>query len=250
MTAINRLFKRPMANAINKLAAMLKPKTNLNTPAAQNPYVAGNEGQRQWNDRYLNMAQAIRHWQWAFFTAMAVIIVFSVVLARMAMASKVEPFVVETNHGMPYAIQPMPALSADNERLVNFAMDQFIINARTVLTDTDAQKTLLDKVYAYSADNTLGFLHDYYQTHNPFTAASSYRVTVNIVDALPISRHTWQITWDEVRRTTQGGNVISVTRWMADLTYTLGDVNPTFLDENPFGLYITEVSWSQSLRVS
>lgn len=212
----------------------------------QNPYVTGSEGRKEWNDRYMNMSESIRHWQQAFFSAMVVVILFATIVARIATESRVQPFVVETNHGMPYAIQSMRSLSPHDQQLINFAVNQFIVNARTIVSDEQAQKTLLNKVYAFSANNTLGFLHDYYEGNNPFNLASQYTVTVNIVNSLPISHDTWQITWDETKRSTNGDNVLGVTRWMANVTYQFGDVNPRFITDNPFGLYITQVSWSQS----
>jgi type IV secretory pathway TrbF-like protein len=212
----------------------------------QNPFVKGAEGRREWNDRYMNMAKSIKNWQIAFFAAMVMAVILALVVAKIATESKVQPFVVETNQGMPYAIKPLTSLSNRDQRLINFAVNQFIINAKTIIADTHAEKILLDKVYAYSADNTIGFLHDYYQTNNPFTVAAQYTVTVDIINSMPIGSRTWQVTWDETKRNTAAGNILGVTRWMANLTYKFGDVDPKFMTDNPFGLYITNISWSQS----
>ena len=130
-----------------------------------NPYVEGAEGRREWNDRYGSMQQSLRLWQCAFFSALFVIVGLGGVLGYIATTSKVQPFVVETHDGMPYAIAPMHSASIQDQRLINFAINQFILNARTVVQDHAAQKALLDKVYAYAANQTLSFLRDYYQTH-------------------------------------------------------------------------------------
>jgi type IV secretory pathway TrbF-like protein len=212
----------------------------------QNPYVKGAEGRKEWNDRYENMKKSIKTWQKAFFCSIAISILFAVVLAKIATESRVQPFVVETNHGMPYAVKRMESWSAQDQRIINFAMNQFIINARTVVNDIEAEKTLLNKVYAFSANNTIHFLHDYYQKNNPFDLSSQYNVTVNIVNSLPVSHDTWQIIWDETKRSNPGGNISGVTRWMASMTYKFGDVNQRFITDNPFGFYVTQVSWSQS----
>jgi type IV secretory pathway TrbF-like protein len=100
----------------------------------QNPYVKGAEGRAEWNDRYMTMKQAIQRWQRAFFMAMVVIIIFSIVIAKIAAESKVQPFVVETTNGMPYAVKSMQALSIRDQRLINFAINQFIVNARTIIS--------------------------------------------------------------------------------------------------------------------
>jgi type IV secretory pathway TrbF-like protein len=39
----------------------------MNKTTLQNPYIKGAEGRKEWNDRYMNMAQAMRNWQIAFF---------------------------------------------------------------------------------------------------------------------------------------------------------------------------------------
>jgi type IV secretion system protein TrbF len=211
-----------------------------------NPYVKGAEGRQEWNDRYGNMRQSIRHWKSAFFCSMAVSVIFACVLAKISMESRVQPFVVETNNGMPYAVKPMDSWSAHDQRLINFALNQFIVNARTIVNDNEAQKSSLNKVYAFSANNTLPFLKDYYEENNPYDLNSQYSVTVHIINSLPVSHDTWQITWDETRHNINGGNTVGVTRWMANLTYKFGEVNQQFLTDNPFGFYVTAVSWSQS----
>lgn len=212
----------------------------------QNPYVHGAEGRKEWNDRYGNMQASISAWQKAFFCAVTISLIFAVVLAKIAGESHVQPFVVETNNGMPYAIKAMKTMSSQDPLLINFAINQFITNARTIVHDTEAEKALLDKVYAYSANNTITFLNEYYQKNNPLDLSAQYTITVNIENSLPVSAYTWQITWDETKRSVNGGNILGVTRWMANVTYKFGEVNERLITNNPFGFYVTDVSWSQS----
>jgi type IV secretory pathway TrbF-like protein len=222
-------------------------KNKIKTPASgDNPFVKGAEGRSEWNDRYMNMSKMIRRWQIAFFSAIISVVILSIVIGKIATEAKVQPFVVETNNGMPYAVKPMEAISYKDQKLINFAINQYIINARTVISDVDAEKALLNKLYAYTANNAISFLHDYYETNNPFDRASQYNVTVSIVNSLPIGKDSWQVTWDETKHNTNGGNVLATSRWVANLTYQIGDVNPNFITDNPFGFYITQISWSQS----
>lgn len=215
-----------------------------------NPYVKGAEGQTAWNDRYANLAQHSQQWRRAFFAALVMCAGLAGVVATLATSTKVQPFVVETHDGIPYAIAPMPSLSRHDQRLINFALNQFIIHARTVVNDPVAEKALLDQVYAYAANQTLSTLQVYYQQHNPFELAAEATVTVAIVNVLPLSRDTWQITWDETRHATVGGQTLEVTRWMANLTVQWGDVNPHRITQNPFGLYITQLRWSPTIEVN
>jgi type IV secretory pathway TrbF-like protein len=221
-------------------------KQNKAVKPNENPFVKDAEGRKEWNDRFLNMKTTIKHWQLAFFAAIASVAILSFVVMKVASESKVQPFVVETNNGIPVAIKPVTALSAKDQMLINYAVNQFIINARTIISDNEAEKAILNKVYAYSADNTISYLHDYYQKNNPFDQSSQFNVSVNIFNSLPISKDTWQVTWDETKRSISSGVVISTTRWMANVTYKFAEVNTKYINDNPFGLYITQVSWSQS----
>ena len=219
---------------------------NKNKKTLQNPYVSGAEGRREWNDRYLNQANEIQHWKKAFFASCVVSILLACVVAKIATESHIKPYVVETTQGMPYAIKSVQDISSKDQLLVNYAINQFIINAKSIVDDTDAEKALLNKVYAFAANNTLGYLRDYYQKNNPMVLASQYTVNVKIINSMPISTNTWQIIWDETKRNTSSNAVINTTRWMADVTYQFGEVKPAFMNENPFGIYITNITWSPS----
>jgi type IV secretion system protein VirB5 len=147
---------------------------------------------------------------------------------------------------MPLNIQSMVELSSkDKQTLAYYAVSQFIENARTVITDNDAQKTLVDKVYAYAADDSLNYLKDFYENNNPLLINSKYTVSVNNVTPMLLSNNTWQVTWDETKRDITSGELISTSRYLANLSYQFGNVNSKFITENPFGLYITQMSWSQ-----
>lgn len=218
----------------------------IKKPAAENPFIAGNIGRREWSDRYDNLASGRRHWQWAFFIAVALAVIQCFFMGKLALRSSIQPFVVATNQGMPYALQPVKAVSENDSRIVNYALNQFILNVRSVVNDSEAEKNILTKVYAFSAKQTKPFLRDYFVEHDPFKTGSQYSVSVQIINSLPISKNTWQITWEENKKELNGNQPADKTRWLAQLHYELGAVNPHFVMENPFGIYVTDISWSQS----
>ena len=134
-----------------------------------NPYVKGAEGRKLWNDRYFNMKDSIKRWQMAFFAVSIIAIILTLVVAKISTESHVEPFVVETSQGMPYAVKPMQSsMSSNDQRLVNFAINQFIINTRSVLSDASAEAALLNRSYAYAANDALQTLRDYFANNNPY----------------------------------------------------------------------------------
>lgn len=185
-----------------------------------NPYTVTDLGRSEWNDRYMNMSKTIRNWQIALLTSMIINLVLAFVIAKIATESHVQPYIVQTNNGMPLAIQSMIELSSkDKQTLAYYAVSQFIENVRTVITDSDAQKTLVNKVYAFAADDSLNYLKDYYNQNNPLLINSKYAVSVNNVTPMLLSNNTWQVTWNETKRDILSGEIISTARYMANLSY-------------------------------
>lgn len=229
-----------------QLKNQMRKKKKIESPNLSNPFIKGAEGRREWNDRYFNMRKAIQRWQAAFFSSLAIVALFAFFILKMAAQSRVEPFVVEMYKGEPYAIKPMTKLSLTDERLIHFALNQFITNTRSILKDLDAQKVLLKKAYAFAADDALHFLKQHYAGHDPRAESSSHIVEVQVINTLPISSKTWQVTWDEIKKDSLTGQVKESTRWLSQLTYEFGPVNTDFIEYNPFGLYITHMTWSKN----
>jgi type IV secretory pathway TrbF-like protein len=220
-----------------------KSKKNLNS--GQNPFVAGSEGREEWNDRYFNMKKAIRNWQIAFLITSLSVIILSLLLVKITTQSQIKPYVVETCNGNPQAILPVTGNVPQEDKLVNYAISQFIVNARSIVSDGDAEKMALDKVYAFSADRTIEFLRNYFNKNNPFLLATQKTIQAIIVNSMKISPHTWQITWEETEKRTNDEESNKKTRWAAMITYRMGTPNEKFINQNPFGIYFTEISWSK-----
>jgi type IV secretion system protein TrbF len=211
--------------------------------ANNNPYINFAAARCEWNDRYMNMAKATRNWQIAFLLSMVLALGLLLQTIHLSTHSRIQPLAVETCQGVPKSILPITTKLPNSDRLITFALSQFILNARTIIADSNAQKTLLNKVYAYSADKTITFLHDYYRINNPFNLSALYITRINIIHALPISEQTWQITWDEIQF--RGSGSENSARYVATLTYHFGKVSERFVQDNPFGIYVTAISWSQ-----
>jgi type IV secretion system protein VirB5 len=220
-------------------------KKKADPDKSSNPYV-GSAGRAVWNDRYMDLRKGRRYWQWAFLSSTFVSILLVLVVGSMGTHSRIEPYVVETNQGMAYAVKRLSSLSVKDPVLLNYAANQFIFNAKTILKDKEAESELLNKLYAYSADATLSYLQSYYEKHDPFVLSQEYTNSVNIIESIPLSKNHWQVTWDETRRNRTDDMIMDVTRWMANMTLKYREVDPKFLNENPFGIYITDLTWSQS----
>lgn len=222
------------------------PKLGDAKSTLSNPFV-GDKGRLEWSDRYGNMAKIIRGWQGAFGVAMAAVIVLTVVNAKLSTQTNIQPFAVELNQGVPVAIAPMSQMNLSDPQIVHFFIEHFIADARTVVSDVEAEKNLLNSVYAFAADQTLPFLKEYYVMNNPLKRAQTMTVNVHVINVLPLSNKMCQVMWEEVARNVINGDEISKTRWMANITYQkTGKVDAKMAKDNPFGLYITNLTWSQS----
>jgi type IV secretory pathway TrbF-like protein len=211
-----------------------------------NPFVFGEAGRREWNDRYDNMRQSIQRWQWISFGFLGLTFLLLGGFLYLASQSRIEPYVIDVNQGMPIHLQSLNPNDTRSLQVVNYVLNQFIQNARSVLGDREAEKALLKRVYAYSANSSLSVLASFYQTRNPFDISQQKTITVQIVNSMPLTRHTWQITWDELARNRDSGDIIESHRYMATLSYAFGKVNSHFLEDNPFGLYVTDIAWAEN----
>ncbi len=229
----------------NKKKNNKMPQSDQPNPANLNPYLDRSNGKRIWNDRYLNLSQARKHWQLACLALFVINFILLLLTIKLSTASTIKPFVVELSRGMPIGIaKPLEQLpSAD--KLIQYSINEFITSARTILGDAQAEKSLLDKTYAFSANDTLNFLRDYYTHHNPFEKAETATVSVVILNSLKIGANTWQVTWDEVEKSRNGGAICQTSRYLGTLTLLQSAPNAKFLTTNPFGIYVTALSWSK-----
>ena len=245
---LKSFFKSVKSRIEPSLSDMVDEKVSAKKAAksVENPYVTGAPGRKEWNDRYFNMARAIKQWQIAFYAMLGLVTIFAFLMVREANKVKVEPFVVEMSDGMPIAIKDMSEGDPNDGRIILFALEQFIVNARSIVGDDTAEKAMLAKTYAYASDEAVTFLNEYYKENDPFDIAASDTTSVDIVNTLKMGDNTYQITWDETERNNINGAIINKTRWIGNVTYHMGDVDKRFVKDNPFGLYVSQLSWSQN----
>lgn len=218
---------------------------NRHQESSGNPYTAGSEGRQEWNDRYFNMKIQLTRWQMGFAALSVVTIILSIAAFRNASQSSIKPFVVEVCNGEPKAILTLTDSLPNEQILIQYAVDQFITNTRTIVSDIDEEKRKLDLAYAFSTGNMLTFLGDYYKKNNPIELGSQISVQVTNVNSIKISENTWQVTWEETKRSAAGNQLIDMTKWTAMITSTRGEVIKKFIRENPFGIYFTQITWNE-----
>lgn len=223
---------------------LLNKKIKKKHKENQNPYL-NHSGKRIWNDRYLNLSQARKHWQYMTIFLGTANIFLLILIFKLSTASSIRPFVVELSKGMPIGIASSKEGLPDNEKLTEYAINEFITNSRSIVGECEAQKHLLDKTYAFSANDTLNFLREYYTKHNPFEKAETVSVEVNVLNCLKIGKKMWQVTWDEIEKSKEGSSLVNESRFIGTLMIEQTEPNPKFLNINPFGIYVTKLSWTK-----
>lgn len=205
-------------------------------------------GRREWDDRYAGLAHGKRNWQLAALGLLAIDGLLTAGLIHLASQSRVSPFVVEVDRlGQAVAFGPAEQLRKTDERLIRYQLNLFVRDVRSVFSDAEVQKTVINRAYGHAKDGALGFLNDYFKKSNPFLREAEGTVTVQVQSVLRLSASSWQVQWRETQLA-PGGRVVSETAWQAVLGVELTPPETTdVLLVNPLGLYVTEINWTQTL---
>ena len=174
--------------------------------------------------------------------------ILSVGFIHLASQSRVSPFVVEVDRlGQAVAFGPAEQLRKTDERLIRYQLNLFIRDVRSVFSDSEVQKTVINSAYGHAKDSALGFLNDYFKKSNPFLREAEGTITVQVQSVLRLSASSWQVQWRETQIATSG-RIVSETAWQAILGVELTPPETTdVLLVNPLGLYVTEINWTQTL---
>lgn len=210
-----------------------------------NPYVSARD---EWNERNGDYIAQKHNWQIMAFMAIGLSFLLGGALAYKSSQSSVQPFVVEVDKfGQVVAVYPADEAREFDERIVRAQVAQFIRNIRSVTTDTTVQKQWLEKAYSVLGPAALQAMNDHFKANSPFTIARTSKVQVDITSALPLSKESWQVQWEETRKGLDG-RLESRTRWQAVLQ--IGFTTPKTAEAimlNPTGLVVRDFSWTQQL---
>ncbi|SCC93196.1 Conjugal transfer protein [Thiomonas sp. X19] len=205
-----------------------------------NPYL---NARREWDERYGDALARARTWRLAAFASLAVAAVAVVGITFVGAQSKIRPYVVALDTmGNPVAMAQPVTGGAVDQRILEAQLANWVWNARSVIPDPAAQKTLIARVYAMAGSDAASALNRYYRQHPPF---GDFTVNVTITSVLPVSGNTWQVGWNEVR--SQGGAVQPAQHWRANITTGIDPKltdSPQVMLDNPLGIFVKSLSWT------
>lgn len=220
-------------------------------PAAQavetSPYLAA---QQAWDLAYgATVHQARTMSRLAAFAGVAAVGSF-IGMVYVASQQQQVPFVIavdKLNTPVVVAAQQQGSMPA---AVVRASVAEYIRLVRSVSFDYSVQKQWLEKAYTYmSTPAARGFLDTYFQgdnkVNNPFKVAEDgFSVSVEVTNAVPLSKDSWQVDWTEVKRDRNGASAGSK-NFRAILGIKIAP--PQTRDEvsqNPLGLTVSNIQWA------
>lgn len=212
-----------------------------------NPYI---NARREWDERYGDVIARAGMWQKVAIGSMVVAALAVGGVSYIGSQSKIQPFVVTLDTmGAPVAIaKPIASGQEVNQRIMISQVANWVWNARTVLADPDAQKILIDRVYAMSNSETAKYLNEHYAANSPFSMdGSTVRVTIN--NLLPISKDTYEVSWTESKA--MPGKTAVTSKHKASITTAVDPKmaeKPNVAINNPLGLFVKSLTWAQAVQ--
>lgn len=215
----------------------------------ENPYLSAKQ---EWNDIFANQIIAKRNWQKFSLIQLGIILVLSMGIIRLGTKAKVIPYIVEVDKvGRAIAYAPATQLNILDEKIIRAHLYRFLEKSRSIVRDAGAMRMNLEEGYKIvSLSVKQNILDPYYQTNNPFETAKKLSRQVIPVTFLKQSKNTYLIEWKEIDRDLDN-KIIIEKQWKALVTIArLEDDTKERIKQdpfNPFGIYITSLSWDQSL---
>jgi type IV secretion system protein VirB5 len=219
------------------------------TSVERDPYL---EARAAWVERYGTYVQQAYNWRLLAILESIALIAAIVGLIFVSSQSKLVPYVVAIDKiGAPIAVRPADRASTIDQRVVRAQLSNWIVNARSVVSDRLVEIQYLDNVYALVATDSSakGFMDSWYPANgrSPFDRARTETDSVAINTILPISPTSYELQWTETIRDLRG-RVTATQTWAGTATIAFQpSENEASILKNPLGLYITSIDWTEKL---
>jgi len=212
------------------------------------PYI---KARKEYDEITHNINASKQNWQRiSFILATAVIISISSNIFTIKKAHVV-PYVVEVDSlGRAEAMSEAREVPLNDERIIKAFVYRYIDQARSVISDPEALRNDLAQVYQESIKSVqTNFLDDFYKHNNPFDYAQKQGTRhVEFLVFLKEAQNIYSVEWREIERN-YDNQVLNEAHYKALISVIR--IPPANEDQyrenplNPFGLYVTSVSWSK-----
>ncbi|MBF0532617.1 MAG: type IV secretion system protein [Candidatus Omnitrophica bacterium] len=206
--------------------------------------------ERQWNDQFARARRGQQHWQAATVLALLVNMALTAAVVYLNTRQQIIPYIVEVDElGRANYTTQLPPQDIRDEKIIRAFLYSYIDKARSVISDGEVMRKNFEELYA-ETDGAVrrNFLDEYYKTNNPFVKVKDGTVQVEPLSLLNQNNNAYILEWQETTRD-QESKIIKEERWKALISITQNkkmtveelEKNPL----NPFGIYITGLSWAK-----
>lgn len=208
------------------------------------PYV---KGRMAWNELYGSTVTQLEN-SYRIIACLCIVIVgLGFVCWHIASQSQIKPYIVEvTSNGQVITGMEAKSFSQSNipQSAIEGALYQFVVKARGITGDPDVDQDNIYAAQALTTGSAFSLLSNYDQANNPLILGKSEKVTIQVLYEIARTANTYEIAWQE-NTTSLNDEPMSQKNFIADMTYTLGDVKD--VRYNPLGIYITNLTWTQQI---
>ncbi|MDE2028058.1 MAG: type IV secretion system protein [Candidatus Omnitrophica bacterium] len=212
------------------------------------PYI---KARKEYDEISHNINASKQNWQrLAFILGFALIVSITSNIFTIQRAHVI-PYVVQVdNIGRALAISEAREAPLNDERIIKAFVYQYIDMARSVISDPQALRKNLSRVYQESIQSVqTNFLDFYYKQDNPFDYAQNKGTKhVELLVFLKEAENTYSVEWREIERN-YDNQVLGESHYKAMITVI--QIPQSQEDQyredplNPFGLYVTSLSWAK-----
>jgi type IV secretion system protein TrbF len=206
-------------------------------------------GRREYEHVYSNLAKGKRNWQVIAFALAGVLGVLSIGFTRLALTSRVTPYVVEVDQfGRARAFGALEPLKRTDARVVVAELAAFVRDARSVMPSAAGERDVLTRAYGFVDQDGAAFLNSYFAdtANDPRVVARRATRIAEVTSVLPVPKSsTWKIEWVETEYPVNGGTPTR-SAWEGYLGVRI--VPPQTEDAiemNPLGVYVTSINWTR-----
>ena len=219
------------------------PETSLDAPSDDVEIM-----EESYESSYIENA---RRWRWVAIVEGVALIVIMVSLVCVASSDRLVPYVVEIGSaGSTLAAHSARQASTVSQDVVAGQLGNFIVNARSVVSDPVIQKRDIDAVYGIVTGGAKDYIGDWYSTkgQSPYELSEHQINEVQILYVKPIAPPSYEISWTETIRAKDAKVHDSMETWAATVSVTFRPQSDEgSILSNPLGLYITALNWQKKL---
>jgi type IV secretory pathway TrbF-like protein/sugar phosphate permease len=200
-----------------------------------------------WEERLKVANTQVESWRWAALGSITITFLLVLTLITRASQSAVLPYIISVEHlGMARGASPVKQSYQPSDVLISYFISQFIEDVRSLSTDPVVIYAKWRHAYHYLTDRGARTLNNYAAKTDPFSKIGIRTTVVDVNSVARISPNSFKIQWKET--TYEKRELPRTEQYTGAITIVFKDSDvPETVRENPLGLYIHGLNWSQDL---